>query len=540
MQSRDGPREPAATASDALHAALARARGLLAAGRHEEAEAEFLSLATRVPDSADAWLGVADARLRAGRRAAAADALRRTFQIEPAHPAGLHSLGRLLYAEGRLEEALEAYRHALAAAPGDAEVAVNLASALLAAGSSGEAGSLLARVLAARPDFIPARIAQARLLDRLGRFEESLACLEAAPRRVLVLELERSRALRNLGRDDEAKALLEALVASSELTPDDHVEACFGLGEVCERLGDYDAAFAWFRRGNERKAARFDAAGYRAWIDRIASAARELPAGRTDRASPVFIVGMPRSGTTLLERMLGSHAALAGVGELTAIGYLTLALEAGGQGYPECLPHLPPATLAARAADYRRQAAAAGAGDRTPVDKMWQNFEHLALVRRLFPGARVVHCRRHPLDAGLSCYTQHFFGAGALDFCYSLQDIAAWYREYDRLMNVWHEALDPPLLEVRYERLVADPERELRRALDFLGLDFDPACLDFHRAPGIVLTASYAQVRRPVYAASVGRWRRFEAGLAPLTDALADVVEAYERAEAGSGRRTGA
>jgi hypothetical protein len=298
----------------------------------------------------------------------------------------------------------------------------------------------------------------------------------------------------------------------------------FLLGSLAEAAGEHPAAFEWFERGNGLQSGEFDIAAHERWIDRLVAAAGSTPRGRSGSRGPVFVVGMPRSGTTLVERMLAAHPALFGAGELGRIGELSVAMEQRGWRYPESLDALPGAALAGWARDYLARVERQGARGRIPVDKMWQNFEHLGLIRRLFPDARIVHCRRHPLDVGLSCLANHFSSAGAFAFSRTLPGVAAYYRGYERLVAAWRARLDPPMLELRYESLIADPRRALRELLDFLGLPFEPRCLEFHREPGVVLTASYAQVRRPLYASSVGRWRRFRAQLAPLAAALRDLV----------------
>jgi len=243
------------------------------------------------------------------------------------------------------------------------------------------------------------------------------------------------------------------------------------------------------------------------------------PAGAVDGAAAVFIVGMPRSGTSLVEQILSCHRAVFGAGERAEIGLAAerIARETG-VAYPAAVETLDPATLARHGEAYldglRRLAPEA----RRITDKMPANFLHLGLIARILPGARVIHCRRDPRDVCLSCFAHDFFQGN--EFSNDLADLARYWRAHHRLMAHWRRVLPLDMLEVRYEALVADQEGESRRLIDFCGLDWDPACLDFHKARRVVRTSSSVQVRRPIFTGSIGRWRAFAAELAPLTAAL--------------------
>jgi hypothetical protein len=261
-------------------------------------------------------------------------------------------------------------------------------------------------------------------------------------------------------------------------------------------------------------------------VDRLLAAfSREamagLPrAGRND-VRPVFIVGMPRSGTSLVEQILASHRDIHGAGELSDLGLLALSTAAGTLEYPESV-----ATLSAMDMDRLSAAYGSRLDEIAPrasrvTDKMWQNFEFLGFASLLFPEARVIHCTRDPMDTGLSCFFHHFYGAGVA-FAYDLAHIGAYYRQYLRIMDHWRQVLPLPVLEVSYERLVADTETQTRKIVDFTGLPWDPACLRFFETERVVGTASHEQVRRPVYRTSVGRHRRYLEWLGPLAQALGE------------------
>jgi hypothetical protein len=244
---------------------------------------------------------------------------------------------------------------------------------------------------------------------------------------------------------------------------------------------------------------------------------------RTDNAdeSPVFIVGTPRSGTSLTEQILAWHGGVAAAGELDDIPRALRELAGGPLGTDDFvapLGSLDRDTLEAIAGRYLEALPGRAPGIVRITDKMPYNFLHLGFIAQLFPRARIVHCRREPLDSCLSCFFQRF-SRGNLQ-TYRLEHLGAYWRQYARLMAHWHAVLDLPILDLDYEALVADIEGQSRLLVAFLGLEWDPRCLRFHESRRIVNTASFDQVREPVYSRSVGRWRHYAAHLGPLRAAL--------------------
>jgi Sulfotransferase family len=255
-----------------------------------------------------------------------------------------------------------------------------------------------------------------------------------------------------------------------------------------------------------------------------------LPRARHGSEVPVFIVGMPRSGTTLTEQILAAHPEVFGAGELPALQRvvgLVPAMTGKAAPWPECAARLGQGGVDTLAARYLSEVTRLAPGAARITDKMPQNFLSLGLVALLFPEARVIHCTRDPVDTCLSCYFQGFTqGHG---YAFDLATLGAYYRHYRRLMDHWNAVLDipvidMPVMEMRYEAMVADQEAESRRLVDFAGLDWDDACLRFFASDRLAHTASYDQVRRPVYKGSVGRWRRYAAHLGPLLAALGDLA----------------
>ena len=492
---------------DEAHAAFARAvelapadrrarhnlaGSLLARGEFEGAVAEFHRLVEDDPADADAHTRLAQALAARGEDTLAATHFGRALELRPGQADAAAGLGVLQQTARNYEEAGRRFREALDADPDHPVARAGLAAILEIEGRPDEGFALLAPRLAGAP---PAKLAAtgARLLRRLGRHREALALLEAAQV--------------DPGQPADA-ALLD-----------------FARGDLLDDAGEHERAFAHYRRANERLGSGFDRAGFRRTVDRLTAfftvdRLASLSRSGADSTAPVFIVGMPRSGTTLVEQILAAHGAVRADGERTDLFDFVRELSAGdpAANWPETLAEVPRGRLAGLARRYLGDAAAPGVVRVT--DKLPANFLNLGLAELLLPGARVVYCRRDPLDIGLSCYRQNFRSEG-MDFARRLEDIALYQQGCQRLMAHWQAVSGLPIHVVDYEALVTGLEAGVRDLLAFLDLPWEPACLHPERQRRVVMTASYEQVRRPVYATSIGRWRDYEEALAPLRAALA-------------------
>ena len=305
----------------------------------------------------------------------------------------------------------------------------------------------------------------------------------------------------------------------------------FAAGRLLDRVGSYDEAFENYRIGNRLFGADFSCRDLANTVDKHVAVYNKEFMRRAPRAShgsqrPVFIVGMPRSGTTLVEQILSIHPEVYGAGELEDINWMAISLPktlASSSSYPDCVPELTVDACDQLAAQYLdRLSALAPDAARLVTDKMPGNYFHLGLVVLLFPEARIIHCTRDPLDICLSCYFQSFIQANNHQYAYNLEHLGCAYRQYQRLMNHWKHVLDVPFMDVSYEELVADQERVTRELLAFCGLPWDERCMRFYESKRNVVTASYDQVRRPLYSSSIGRWRHYEKHLEPLRRALSE------------------
>ena len=296
----------------------------------------------------------------------------------------------------------------------------------------------------------------------------------------------------------------------------------FAEGDLLDAMGDIDAAFEAYQRANSAQGTRYNHEAHRDLVDALIDVFtpelfESMPAPEMDTSSSLLVVGMPRSGTSLIEQILSMHPNIHGAGELDDLPTIAAGIRhcVEGQGtYPNLIRQLDDALInqlaAARMDSLRRISDAP-----VVVDKLPHNFLHLGLAAVLTPGAKVVHVVRDPVDTCLSCYFQNF-GGSKLAFTNQLDALCAFYKEYHRLMQHWMDVLPLPIHTVRYEDVVADSEREIKGLLQFVGEEWTSDVLDFHRSDRLVQTASYAQVQRPIYSTSVGRAERYRHRLGSL------------------------
>lgn len=473
---------------------------------------------------AEAHLRRAQTARAAGRAAEAAEAYEALLEIRPDLPDSWFNLALMRRAAGRPEAALDAYAEALArrvSGPEEAHLnrAVILSDDL---GRPDEAEAELGRALALRPDWVPA-------LLNLGNLHEDRGERDAA-------RATYARALERAGPQDRALVLARLANASRFDVPDDplidrlrqvldatagaadRAELGFALGRALDEAGAYDAAFDAYAAANAeaRRAtgARYDRAAQTAFVDRsIAAFGSAETGGGGDRRPPVFILGMFRSGSTLVERILAAHSGVVSGGELGLLPGLVRRIA----GYPETAATADPATLEAWRQVYLDGVRTARGGSGLVTDKRPDNFLHIGLIKRLFPDARIIHTVRDARDVCLSNFFLHLDPSMA--WAMDLEDAAHWLGQHDRLTSHW-KALYPDILTVRYDDLVGDFEVQARRILDHCGLPWEAGVSDFHAASGAVRTASVWQVREPIYQRSAGRWRNYEARIGKLIQAL--------------------
>ena len=401
---------------------------------------------------------------------------------------------------GQHERAMARYRELLPGAERPAELHLAIGHALKALGRGAEAVASYQAAAAVRPDY--------------GDAYWSLANLKTY-------------------RFDDAE-LLRMQAAEGAATGPDRYQLCFALGKALEDRARYAESFAHYERGNalRRAAGHHDPERLERQLRaQIEVCTAELFAqhrgGGAPDTDPIFIVGLPRSGSTLVEQILASHPAVEGTHELTDIPRLASELEdaADTAPYPALLRQLSGADCARLGAEYLAATRAYRGGRPRFTDKMPNNFRHLGLIQLMLPNARIIDVRREPMACCFAIFKQLF--ARGQDFAYGLEDIARYYRGYLELMRHWDAVLPGRVLHVQYEDLVEDLEGTVARLLDHCGLGFEPACVEFHRSTRSVATASAQQVRQPLYRAGLGHWRHYEPWLGPLRAALGDALSRY-------------
>jgi tetratricopeptide (TPR) repeat protein len=514
-------------------------------GEPAEAHRLLTAILARRPDDVAALRMFADLAARSGRHHDAETLLARVLgqASDLAVARGAYALA--LHQQGKTPETLAQTDILLAADPAHPLYRQLRAAALMRVGGYEEAAAAYAAVLAAFPELALTRMAYGHALKTLGRQAEAVAAYREAVRLRPSLG-EAWWSLANLktaalGQGDIAQ--MEAELAGPSLDDEDRFHLLFALGQAYEDAGADETAFVRYAAGNALRRAELDydaeetslhVARTKALLSQSFFAAR---AGQgSPRPDPIFIVGLPRSGSTLIEQILASHSQVEGTQELPDIEAMAARLAGHPRrpsrgAYPDILAALAPSELQALGEEYL-QRAAPHRKTAAPVfiDKMPNNFAHIGLIQLILPNARIIDARRHPIGCCFSAFKQHF--AVGQPFTYSLDDLARYYRDYVELMAHVDAVLPGRVHRVIYEQLVADPDAEVRRLLAHCGLPFEDGCLRFYENGRAVRTASSEQVRRPIFTDAAEHWRRFAPWLAPLADRLGDVLEAYPDAPA--------
>ncbi|MBD8897762.1 tetratricopeptide repeat-containing sulfotransferase family protein [Rhodanobacter sp. DHG33] len=506
---------------------------LMAIRQPREAEAHFLHVLSARPDDANTHNSLGIAYRELARLPEAEACYRRALALKPDYAEAHNNLGNALRDQGRRSEAESSYRQALAIHDRFAEPHFNLGNILRDQQRLPEAEDSYRRALAIKPDYLMALNNLGLCLKKQGRVEEACASFEAA----VAIKPDFLQSLCNLApfktyaADDPHLRMLEDQQHQLPgLPPAGRVNYWFALGKMREDAGRHDDAFAAYAEGNQLQRMRFPhdeareaalVARLRAVFDAGLFAHRPLPDHAGNR-TPIFIVGMPRSGTSLIEQILASHPGIHGAGELTDLHDVVHSLDASAATYPETVTALSDEALRRLGEAYMERAWRHAPQATHVTDKLPANFLHVGMIHRMLPHAKIIHAMRDPMDSCFSCYAR-LFEDGHLDFSYDLGSVGRYYVRYIELMRHWHRVLPPgTVLDLRYEDMVADTEGQARRLLDYLGLPWDERCLDFHRNTRAVRTASIAQVRKPIYRSSVARWKHFEAHVAPLLDIVRD------------------
>jgi len=530
-------------------------------GMYKPALEQFQEAIRLKPDFAEAHHNLGLVYLLLGKPSEAMGAIQHALRLRPNYADAINSfkevlnrypnspeahldLGNALATMGRFDEATEYYQKALAQRPDFAEAFNNLSNIAHTKGRLDEALELVQKALKARPDYPEAHNNLGALYKEQGHFDKAQAefheALRIKPSYPLALyNLSELAASGKYSFTEDEFEQINKLLDSGKLSHEESLQLHFALWGVYDKQGDYEKAFAQFHKGNERARAWYKHRGSvytpakdRAFFNRIIAFFSPAYFQRTSgfgvaSDTPVFIVGMPRSGTTLVQQILSSHPDVFGAGELGEMRRIAGSLpelcnplpsrQGKGPGFPECLANLSVEAAARVSQGHIDYLTKIGGGKARVIDKMPFNFMYLGLIATLFPHAKIIHCLRDPIDTGLSCYFQNF---NSLPFTTSLEGIGIFHKEYERMMAHWRQVLPTHVLDVQYEALIADQEAVTRRMVAHLGLEWSDQCLEFTKNKRAVRTASLMQVRQPIYNTSVGRWRNYAKHVQPLIDAL--------------------
>jgi tetratricopeptide (TPR) repeat protein len=515
------------------------ALGLLALACHQRGDlaraAAWYERALAVtPGDAETHFRLGMVLMGLSRRDEAAARFREAVRLRPDSPEAWNNLGNVHFLQAKTAEAIRCYREAVRLCPGYAEACLNLGNSLREDDRVDEGLKWYREAVRLRPDYPKSRMNLAAALLETGNTREAEAhlreCLRLSPGSAKVLST-------LIGNDlyadaDPGPEAIRKLLANPRLPAIDRAHLHFTLARLLDSGGQPEEAFRHFRETNHirRELARqtgeaFDPVEHRRLVDRLIAFFnpgwfQRVRDFGSETEVPVFVIGMPRSGSSLVEQILSHHPDVAGVGELRDLPRVVDGLTSrlgSAEPYPNCLMNADPATIRGLADEYLARVQDLARPTRRITDKMLVNFLHVGFIATLFPRSRVIHCRRDPLDTCVSCFMQIFRG---LSFTLDLEDLGIYYREYERLMDHWRAVRPVGMLEVAYEDLVADVEGLSRQLVEFCGLPWDERCLRFYENPRTVRTVSKLQVRQPVYKSSVARWRRYESQLGPLRNAM--------------------
>ncbi|QND65621.1 tetratricopeptide repeat protein [Mesorhizobium loti] len=452
---------------------------------------------------------------------------------EPENPYYHLSLGEAYVKVSEYSPAIRHMLYALELQPGLIEVLCALGRAYTKFDKPDMALPLYEKALKINRDHPKVRAGLASALSGLGRMDEAAACLKQAIGRRIDVPAAYNDLVQTKKFTEEPEELQSILreLGNPKLDPDGAYKLHHAAGKVLNDLKRYSEAFDHFNRAKRASGYTFDIVLYRRWVDSlIETFTPDFLAARAGYGNPsevpVFVVGMPRSGTTLTEQICASHPDVHGAGELNKLRRVANAIglktsSAGDLRRPVMsITQDLSRTLAEEHLSYLRERAPAAL---RVVDKMPHNFEMIGLIGLLFPNARIIHCRRDAIDNCVSCFVQSFNKGHSYNT--DLRKLGLYYREYDRLMRHWNEVFPGLIFENRYETLVEDQEAQSRRLIDYLGLPWDDACLRFFDRDGSVNTPSRWQVRQPIYTSSVKRWKNYENEIQPLIDALGDLAD---------------
>jgi len=465
-------------------------------------------------------------------------AYRKALELKPDNPETIANLGSLLRLENKLDESELVFKHGLETCPANHLLYHNYGVLLDHIGDTSGALKAFRQAVAIKPNYVTALTSLGMNLEQSGEIDEAAVCF----RRALTIEPGNVQARKfltalegeNVSQTDILQ--MEDLISSATVSHKERVHLSYALGRAHEKTEDYNRAFEYFKKGAElkRSSTSYNIHEDELLIERIIKTmTADLLRGKSGAGNmsdlPIFILGMPRSGTTLVEQILASHSQVFGADELSemALAINTTREEYDLQEvYPEIVGDMSAEMLSRSGEAYVDALQKIAPGSPRVTDKMPSNFIYIGLIHLILPNAKIIHCRRNPIDTCLGCYKVEFIEK--LDYTYDLESLGRYYRAYDRLMTHWHDLLPGKIYDLSYEALVANQEDQTRKLLEFCNLPWEDNCLSFQDTKRTVRTASSSQVRKPIYKSALGRWKKYASHLGPLLQALGPLADESE------------
>jgi tetratricopeptide (TPR) repeat protein len=520
---------------------LVRAGDFLFEGRLAKAEAICRDVLKKDPVDVSAIRMLADIGIRLKQFEDAQKLLERCLELAPDFHVARNDYANVLSKRQQYEASLTQLEKLLEVEPGHPNHLLLKASVLVHIAKFEAAIEIYDRVLVDFPRQPRSHLSKGHALKTLGRQPEAIDAYRTAISQQPGLG-EAYWSLANLKtfhfEADDIVAMRQQLQKESK-NVQDHYHLCFALGKALEDREQYEESFEYYRQGNavRRKTVQWDGVAHHANMQRLseffsADFFADHRGQGAPYADPIFVVGLPRAGSTLLEQILASHSRVEGTMELPDI--ISIARRLSGKNrksdesrYPDVLSELAPAQFAELGEEYMERTRIQRGDAPFFIDKMPNNFSHIGLIHLILPNAKIIDARRHPLACCFSGFKQLF--ASGQNFTYDLTDTGHYYRDYVELMDHWDQVLPGRVLRMQYEKVVADTEAQVHRLLEYCGLEFEDACLRFYETERAVRTASSEQVRQPIYKGAVEQWRHYLPHLDPLIEALGPVMDTYEQ-----------
>jgi tetratricopeptide (TPR) repeat protein len=498
-------------------------------GRHEQAAASYTKALRLMPDYADAYYNPANSLGELGKFEQAVASYSKALQLMPDFAEAHNNLAIALSELGKHEQAIASYSKALQINPDNAKAHNNLANSLIDLGRHEQAIASYAQALRLMPDYAEAHCNLATALSDLGKYEQAIASYAEA----LKIKPDYAKVYENLGRikkyqpDDPQIAQMRDLIADGAISESNKTLLNFALGKACDDIGDTESAFQHFQEGNRlrKKELGYDISTDLRLFNRIKSAFSAANPPNIDetrpvsegRKQPIFIVGIHRSGTTLVEQILSSHSQVYGGDEILAMDRIVRPILPSNSNVP--FGELTGEMIRRIRADYLSDLDSFGTGEPCVTDKTPLNFRWTGFILTAMPEARIINVQRDPVATCWSVFKQYISNK-EVGYAYDLADIAGYYKLYADLMDFWNSRFPGRIYNLDYEALTNNQGEETRKLLEYCNLDWEDQCLEFHKTSRAVRTPSSAQVRQAMYKGSSGSWRKYEAHLQPMLQVL--------------------